>query len=75
MTMTPERFKECVDTIGWTGHGLAAILGVHETRTRRWGTGRYPVPQNVADWLERLAAFHEKHPFPKGWEQPKGDEP
>jgi ribosome-binding protein aMBF1 (putative translation factor) len=63
--MTPERLAECLETIGWTVHGLAAQLGLHETRTRRWASGRYPVPDEVARWLEKLAAFHERNQPPE----------
>lgn len=66
--MTPERFRECLAAIGWTQHGLAAVLGVHETRPRRWATGRYEIPPAVAEWLERLAETHEAYPLPEGWD-------
>jgi DNA-binding transcriptional regulator YdaS (Cro superfamily) len=65
--MTPTRYRECLDAIGWTPWGLATRLGVHETRTRRWGTGRYEIPENVARWLERLAQAHDAAPLPDGW--------
>ena len=52
--MTPAQYRVALTAIGWTPWGLATRLGVHETRTRRWGTGRYPIPENVAAWLERL---------------------
>ena len=74
MTMTPERFNECLTLIGWTGRGLAAHLGVHETRTRRWGSGRYPIPQTIAAWLESLANHHERHRLPDGWNVATGDD-
>jgi len=62
--MTPDRFDECLTVIGWSLRGVADRLGVHETRPRRWSAGRYPVPADVAKWLERLAAAHEKNPPP-----------
>jgi ribosome-binding protein aMBF1 (putative translation factor) len=62
--MTPTRFRACLESIGWTQRGLADRLGLHETRTRRWASGRYEVPQNVADWLERLARCHDKAGLP-----------
>ena len=30
--------------------------------------GRLLIPINVAVWLEALAAFHEEHPLPEGWD-------
>jgi hypothetical protein len=67
--VTPDRYRQCLEAIGWTPWGLAARLGVHETRTRRWGTGRYEIPEPVAQWLEALAAAHTKRPSPAGWER------
>jgi ribosome-binding protein aMBF1 (putative translation factor) len=62
--MTPERFRECVRHIGWSMRGLADMLGLHETRTRRWASGQYPVPEDVARWLDKLAVAHERNPIP-----------
>jgi len=63
--MTPARYHTCLAVIGWTPHGLAAALNVHETRTRRWGTGQAVIPPDVAAWLELAARFHERHPPPR----------
>jgi len=60
--MTPDRFRECLAAIGWSQRGMARQLGIHETRPRRWASGRYSIPEDVADWLERLAKTHEKEP-------------
>ena len=65
MDMTATRFRQCLDTIGWSVCGIAAKLDVPETRPRRWAEGRYPVPKEVARWLERLATVHEKNPPPQ----------
>lgn len=62
--MTPERFRECLATIGWTPHQLATILSMEERQTRRWASGAYAVPERVAEWLERVAAFHAANPPP-----------
>jgi ribosome-binding protein aMBF1 (putative translation factor) len=63
--MTPERFRECVEHIGWSMRSLADQLGMHETRTRRWADGSYPVPKEIERWLEKLAAVHERYPAPQ----------
>lgn len=71
--MTPSRLRECLDLIGWSQRELADRLAIHETRTRRWAAGRYPVPPAVGDWLERLVAFHLRNPAPRvGPESPPG---
>ena len=63
--MTPQRFEECLAAIGWSILGFSKRLGVTESRSRRWAEGRYPVPADVARWLERLTAAHEKNPPPE----------
>lgn len=63
--MTPERFSECLDHIGWSMRGVAYMLDLHETRLRRWASGRYPVPEEIGSWLEKLAQAHERHPMPE----------
>jgi hypothetical protein len=62
--MPPERFSECLQTIGWTQRGVAARLGIPEQSPRRWAGGLYPVPDEVARWLEKLVAAHERNPPP-----------
>ncbi len=62
--MTPDRFHECLAALDWSQRGLAKLLGVHDGRTRRWASGRYPIPEPIAAWLDTLARFHEAHPAP-----------
>lgn len=66
--MTPDRFRECLNMIGWSMRGVAERLRVHETLVRQWwATGRKPIPDEVAAWLEALARAHGRHPLPVGW--------
>ncbi len=67
--MTPDRLRECLAALDWTQRGLARLLGQDERQVRRWATGEYPVPSPVAAWLDRLAAYHAKHPPPVGPER------
>ena len=62
--MTPERFKECLDAIGWTGRELGRQLGVDERQVRRWA-GSAEVPDQIAKWIEHLAQFHKANPAPR----------
>ena len=62
--MTPERFQECLDLIGWSQRSLVDRLGMSQTTMRRWAEGSYPVPRDVAQWLERLATAHARYPAP-----------
>jgi DNA-binding transcriptional regulator YdaS (Cro superfamily) len=66
--MTPERFLECLGIIGWSLRLTADRMGLHETRLRRWASGHYPVPNEVAVWLEQITAAHESLPAPRGVE-------
>ena len=68
--MSPDEFRACLDTIGWSQRNLARRLAIHYTRTERMATGRYPVPANIADWLRRLASLHAVHKLPHGWREP-----
>ncbi len=67
--MTSTRLRECLNLMGWSQRGLADLLGLHETRVRRWARGLIDVPPEVASWLETLAAVHEAHPVPAGWKR------
>ena len=64
--MTPDRLRECLDLIGWSQRGLADKLEVDERQARRWAAGAAPIPDLVADWLERVGAFHAANPAPAG---------
>jgi len=52
--LRPERFRECARLLGWSMQEIASRLGMNERQVRRWASGQYPVPDKVADWLERV---------------------
>lgn len=58
MTMTPTQFRECLDDIGWSLRKLARRLRCDDGTVRQFGTGRRPIPANLAAWLESLSAAH-----------------
>ena len=58
-----------IDALQWSQRGVAAYLGLADTRARRWASGELEIPPNVAAWLERLAAVHEAHPMPEEWKR------
>lgn len=62
--MTPTRFRTCLAALRWSQRGLADALDMDERQVRRWATGDYAIPVPVAAWLDRLAAYHAKHPPP-----------
>jgi hypothetical protein len=67
--MTPDRFRECLDLLDWAGpgegnqRGLARLLGMDDRQVRRWAAGAR-IPDHVAEWMERVAAFHAANPPP-----------
>ena len=67
--MTPDRFRDVLRLLHWSGRGLSAILECDERLIRRWAAGQNPIPQSVAGWLERLAATHTDCPPPTDWRQ------
>lgn len=62
--MTSDRFLECLDLIGWPVRGFAAYINVSDREVRRWASGVNRIPGPIADWLERIASFHEANPPP-----------
>lgn len=62
--MTPTRLRECLQACDWTQRGLARLLGRDEGSVRQWARGAVRVPDDVAEWLEKVARFHERHPPP-----------
>ncbi len=67
--MSPDRFRECLALLHWSQRGLADILDTHPTTVRRMATGDATIPNNVAAWLEELAAAHRARPVPAGWQR------
>lgn len=63
--MTPTRLRECLALLRWSQRGLAEALRQDERQVRRWASGQYDVPAEVAAWLERLAAHHAQNPPPQ----------
>ena len=61
--MTPDRLRECLAFLRWTQRGLADALAMNERQVRRWAGGA-TIPQQVADWLDEAARWHERHPPP-----------
>jgi hypothetical protein len=62
--VTSDEFRACLKALNWSQRGLAALIGRDERMVRRWGTGQWAIPDDVAGWLTTLAAFHDRHPPP-----------
>lgn len=63
--MSGARLGRCLIVIGWAERELARRTGRHQTQIRRWLKGASPIPQDVAAWIEALAAFIAAHPGPR----------
>ncbi len=63
--MSSHRLQMCLLILGWSVRDLARRTDRHQTTVVRWANGHSPVPDDVADWLETLAAFHIAHPGPR----------
>lgn len=62
--MTPTRLRACLVKMDRTERWLARTLLRPEAEVRAWSDGGAPVPEDVAAWLERCAAFAEEWPAP-----------
>lgn len=60
--MTPTRLRECLDVLDWPLRELARRLRCDSATIRQMGVGRRPVSDNLAAWLEMLAAVHSTLP-------------
>lgn len=63
--MTHTRLSAILTLLRWSARDLAAAVAMNERTVRRWLSGDYPIPADVADWLETLAAAHAANPAPK----------
>lgn len=63
--MTPARLRECLAMVRWSQRDLAAAIDYDDRLVRRWASGERPIPEHVAKWLERAAAWHTRNPPPR----------
>lgn len=54
----------CLDALDWTVNSLAARTGWPPRSAARWGTGRFAVPDELAQWLRMASAFMTDNPPP-----------
>jgi transcriptional regulator with XRE-family HTH domain len=63
--MIPTRLTEILTGLHWSRRALAVILGYRSVTTiLRWEQGKAPVPPAIAEWLERVAAWHAQNQPP-----------
>jgi DNA-binding transcriptional regulator YiaG len=63
--MTPTEFRECLAVLHWSQRGFADALGWSEGTVRGWARGTYPIPPEIAGWLQRARKWIEAHPLPR----------
>ncbi len=63
--MTPTRLDKCLTVLRWSNTTAACTLNVSPRTIRAWLSGRDPVPEKIAVWLEKMARFHEDNPVPE----------
>lgn len=65
--MNATRMRACLYAMNWSQRDLARVLEYSFTTIQRWTQGKQPIREEVADWLEGLAAPHFAAPRPEGW--------
>jgi len=69
--VTPERWRECVNTLGYSNGDMARMLGRTPRRVNRWYSGKNAVPDDVADWVEAWVAEFRSWPTRNPPPQPR----
>lgn len=54
--MTPDEYRETIETLGLTQNGAARLLGVDERTSRRWALGERDIPPPAERFLRYLIA-------------------
>jgi hypothetical protein len=55
--LTPERFKEAIETVGLTPLSAHLFFGVNDRLVRRWLSGEYDIPRAVEVLIELMIAL------------------
>jgi transcriptional regulator with XRE-family HTH domain len=57
--MTPDEYRQLIESLGLTVQGSAEVLGIGERSAYRYANGRTAVPPSVAKLLRMLVAQKE----------------
>ena len=55
--MTPAEFRTILSARHWSASGFAKFAGYAPSCGFNWASGRYALPEHVAEWLRRLHAL------------------
>ena len=58
--MTHPQFLATLSRLGWSVREFAVQIGRSPNTVTNWTRPRYSVPADVAAWLERRLAWHER---------------
>lgn len=58
LLVTPDRLKDCLETVRWAPETLASALDCELGLVHAWIGGEAEVPAAVKDWIEALATVH-----------------
>jgi len=61
--VSPARFRQCLDALGWSARYVAQITLRDERQVRRWLKGT-PIPWQIAEWIESRVRCAENAPPP-----------
>ena len=63
--MTASTFRARLEALCWTQRGFAALLGLSHNTVHRWALDQARIPNDIAAWLDEVAAYMRTHPPPR----------
>jgi len=70
--MTPAELVAAREAIGWTRRQTALQIGCSPSLLQAMEGGKVTIPDQIADWLTKLAAVHQTFPKPEPWRRTGG---
>lgn len=55
--MTSDQYRDAIKTLGLSQGAAGAFLGVNAVSSRRWATGKAPIPESVSILLRLMLAL------------------
>jgi hypothetical protein len=62
--VSPEDLTEALEIVGWSGRKLAAKASCAPNTIVQMQHGERRIPEEIADYLQGLVAWHQANPFP-----------
>jgi DNA-binding transcriptional regulator YdaS (Cro superfamily) len=67
LPMSGARLEYCLDVIGWTPKATSRRLRIHPDCVRQMVKGKRNIPNQLAIWIEKLAAGQPADEYPENW--------